>query len=887
MRTVGEKKDRILAIEDDEGVCRLLRHSLAREDYLVAIVHTGEEGLQVAIDDPPDLVLLDLELPGINGLEVCRKLKKNPRTRTLPVIILTGKGEETDVVNGLEIGADDYIVKPVSPKILNARVQAVLRRHVRIDTSPARSAVVNFGKLTIDTSSSSIKLSGKEIPLSPVEYNFILSLVCQVDNGKLRDIDPQFESTENPVSVIGREGMGLFAENRLDRLLPFFEEIVAAAEVDSPILFGFYALALFSFDPEKGLHYMLRSEEAYRLQSQPLGELVALSHLIFYHVIYDGNARMANRYLERAEILSKAFFDGLSVFSRIAVAQNLAIGRAFLLNDFEGANVYLEIAEALAEDRGLVNMVVTNRMIALAESFVTGNQDRAADGLEELYRFVNHPQVSRLNKNVIKSLQLRYLATAGDFSSLKLYEEAALEESGQQSGQATLAATELLLCRFDRLLFEQRYQEGLAFCQELLGRDDIRKNDLVRPILSGGRALLTAVSGDMEAAQKAMASCQKESGQMTHRIVLAKLYCARAFAAVGNSEEAKLLLEGLAAVVSENHLSRLTPQLRAQLLLLDSPLADDTIGALLSDMRRAGVWYMRTLLADDYHHLYRLAVESGEEVDYAREMVQRRLLLDYDEDGEAYPRLRIKTLGGVRLFLGEEQVARSDDFSRSQRECLALLAAMSDCRISQEEVQLVFWPDKSPEKARSTLDTMLSRLRKTLKEKLHPYPVKRYLKLQKGVLSLEHAEVDADRVAKALARAREFIRRRRLWQADVAFSGALSLWQGPFMPGACSADQSAAFADQIQSLCIDAVLEWEPILHDSGQTPRAIAILSHALAMDRGNEELMRALYRCHMRHGNILRANELLKQFEKDLREEGHSASEAAMVIVSFKASE
>ncbi|NIQ94619.1 MAG: response regulator transcription factor, partial [Desulfuromonadales bacterium] len=151
-------KDRVLAIEDDEGVCRLLRHSLAREDYDVRIAYNGEDGLVEAIDDPPDLFLLDLDLPGMDGLAVCQELKKNPATRTLPIIILTGKGEESDVVQGLEMGADDYIVKPFSPKILNARLQAVLRRRTLVDTTTAAAAeVIEFGPLVVDTSSNTIR----------------------------------------------------------------------------------------------------------------------------------------------------------------------------------------------------------------------------------------------------------------------------------------------------------------------------------------------------------------------------------------------------------------------------------------------------------------------------------------------------------------------------------------------------------------------------------------------------------------------------------------------------------------------------------------------------------------------------------------------------------
>lgn len=121
-------KPTILVVEDEDTIRELVCHSLLREGFQVTGVATGEEALAAAETRSPELVLLDLMLPGIDGLTVCRKLKQNPITSSIPVIILTARGEETDVVAGLNVGADDYITKPFSPRVLVARVKAVLRR---------------------------------------------------------------------------------------------------------------------------------------------------------------------------------------------------------------------------------------------------------------------------------------------------------------------------------------------------------------------------------------------------------------------------------------------------------------------------------------------------------------------------------------------------------------------------------------------------------------------------------------------------------------------------------------------------------------------------------------------------------------------------------------
>jgi len=121
-------KERILVVEDDDDILQLLKYNLAKDGYRVTGVVSGEEALKAVKLSTPDLILLDLMLPGVDGLEVCRELKRDDRTGKIPIIMLTAKGEEADIVTGLELGADDYITKPFSPRVVLARVRTVLRR---------------------------------------------------------------------------------------------------------------------------------------------------------------------------------------------------------------------------------------------------------------------------------------------------------------------------------------------------------------------------------------------------------------------------------------------------------------------------------------------------------------------------------------------------------------------------------------------------------------------------------------------------------------------------------------------------------------------------------------------------------------------------------------
>ncbi|MFV2080997.1 MAG: response regulator [bacterium] len=165
-------KERILLIEDDEDIQELIRYNLAREGYDVEATITAEEGLHRAVSWCPDLILLDLMLPGMDGLDACRRLKARDTTAPVPIVMVTAKGEESDIVTGLELGADDYIVKPFSPKVLVARIRSVLRRYT--DTAKVESeSPVKLHGLVIHPGRREVKLNGNPIDLTFTEFNLI------------------------------------------------------------------------------------------------------------------------------------------------------------------------------------------------------------------------------------------------------------------------------------------------------------------------------------------------------------------------------------------------------------------------------------------------------------------------------------------------------------------------------------------------------------------------------------------------------------------------------------------------------------------------------------------------------------------------------------------
>ena len=168
------KKETILVVDDEEDILELVRYNLDREGYAVACATTGEKALKMAASEKVDLIILDLMLPGIDGLEVARRLKRNDATKELPIVMLTAKGEEADVVTGLELGADDYVTKPFSPRILMARMKAVIRR--RSGIGEPESEVLTIRDLSIHTGRRHVTANGKSLDLTYTEFQVLYFL---------------------------------------------------------------------------------------------------------------------------------------------------------------------------------------------------------------------------------------------------------------------------------------------------------------------------------------------------------------------------------------------------------------------------------------------------------------------------------------------------------------------------------------------------------------------------------------------------------------------------------------------------------------------------------------------------------------------------------------
>lgn len=190
-------KIKILLIEDEEDIADLIKLQAELAGYKIVIEYDGLNGLRAVEREKPDLVILDIMLPGLNGLDVCRKIKSNVKTQDTPVIIISAKNEELDVVVGLELGADDYVSKPFSVKVLFSRVRAVLRRGKETEKSPK---TITFGSFQLDVESYQLLKKGKPIPLTLSEFNILRRLL--LSRGKVLSRDQLLDDIQGGEAYI-------------------------------------------------------------------------------------------------------------------------------------------------------------------------------------------------------------------------------------------------------------------------------------------------------------------------------------------------------------------------------------------------------------------------------------------------------------------------------------------------------------------------------------------------------------------------------------------------------------------------------------------------------------------------------------------------------------
>ena len=214
-------KEKILVVDDEQDLVKLIRYHLEKDGYKVITTSNGEDALLLTRREKPALIILDLMLPGIDGLEVCKKIKADSELAHTAIVMVTAKGEEVDITLGLKLGADDYVTKPFSPKELVARVQAVLRR---TQTSPTPKDYIDIEGLTIDTYKHEVAINDEVIPLTLTEFKLLHKLASKP--GRVFTRDQLLDTVSGPETFVIDRTIDVHIASLRKKLKSFASRIV-------------------------------------------------------------------------------------------------------------------------------------------------------------------------------------------------------------------------------------------------------------------------------------------------------------------------------------------------------------------------------------------------------------------------------------------------------------------------------------------------------------------------------------------------------------------------------------------------------------------------------------------------------------------------------------
>jgi DNA-binding response OmpR family regulator len=251
--------------------------------------------------------------------------------------------------------------------------------------------------------------------------------------------------------------------------------------------------------------------------------------------------------------------------------------------------------------------------------------------------------------------------------------------------------------------------------------------------------------------------------------------------------------------------------------------------------------------------------------------------------GNALEPLMVKTLGRCELRVGNRHLSWTEEFSPAQRQLMAMLVGASSGKVSQEEVQASLWPDSTSTRARSSFDSLLSRVRGTLDQALAPFDSKKYLVVKRGYLCLEHSLIDAHEFRRLTRKATQQVTGGELWPAEITFSSAFSLWRGTFVPGDFGSDAAIVFQDELEQLYLDTSQTFARLLAQNERYQEAAKLLRDALRYEPTNDGVVRLLYSLCLAQASPGQASQVIKQYSEALARENFPSQEIEEALQDF----
>lgn len=711
-------------------------------------------------------------------------------------------------------------------------------------------------------------------------------------NQPLQAIRYFLQASEFPTAekIMSQVGLGLLAVNQTATLADLLLQIPAEEVRKSPWFNLFSGVLGLIRDPAASYVHYETARQLFVAQGHVAGEMVVLAQLIHFYLYVDGRHNLGRQHLHRLEELFRNGREQLTELAQMRFANAIAGGYCFFEFNAAKIDLYSDLAMNYARNLDLPNYLASVRVVNCYRHSFFGNWPAFQKEMEQSLPLLGSPRVGLEHKLGLIMAQISVLIMMGDFANYQRKKSWLLEAVGKDVASLSVIAPFLTIYDANMLIAQGKQREADGLIQTALRDEGPGRIPHQRSQLLHFAALLAALDGKPEQARAAAAESRRlrlEVGPGRFD-ALNQIFLGATHALMEDFEVAEEYLSAALETVEslrEEHLIASVSFLQAYVYLRsgreDQARADLAKG--LAQMKAHSYQFFFGWVPRIMTPLLQYAVDQAIKTDTAKALAKSRLAVVLSPGQPAFPLLQFRVSGEFAVLLGEQKVAGISDFSTIQRQCLALLVSATGQNLTQEQLQTALWPDSSTEKARSSFDTMLSRLRKTLTELLGPHLVKRYLVLQKGVLGLAHVETDIQIFRTHAAMALDAARKEEYWRAENHFHQAMLAWNGqPFqhLPANELLDH-ARF--ELENLYVKTVQVWAKLLAWQGRIKDAIERVTVALSMNPIDHELVKALYQLNVQAGLPAQAAKVLQNYRSSLEREDYLPADIDDIIESL----
>lgn len=685
-------------------------------------------------------------------------------------------------------------------------------------------------------------------------------------------------------------GVKLQANNRIMVLHKALSQIPATIVRDQAWISYFLGISQLDHDPSSAIENLNRAMEIFTDTGDEFGEILVMTQLLLFHVLLGSEFNKGAPYLERLQVLFTQHADELEIHLKVQAAYALAAAHIWITCDLEMSDHYSTMALQWARQADMENYIGGLAIMRISRWFFGCNFKMGMRECDEFAPLMESPRVSEMHKSFMFGAWVNFLGIDGDFDNYIHQKNILLQRTKKNFRLHSVIAPLMAMWDCDIALAKDDLSQALLLVRQSLGAEGTAAMPHMRSMFFHKYALILAMQGREDEARAAISESLKLRDHVGGKwfIAVNRMFIGAAFAQLNAVDEAEHYL-GVAIELSKDiDQQYILIAVYAYRAFLRSSIENEK-GAL-EDVCAA----VDLLEVNGFNHVYgwhpeimgfvfSTAVKAGHRTEFVRNFAARRLKIAILPNGERIKLLTIRTLGPMTFSITGQRELFAGDFTESQRQLLALILASPGLQCLQEKAQEALWPNEEPDKSRRTFDTLLARLRSRFDSFWGPGTGKRYLALQGGIISIQHALSDVSDFYEAVNQGIVLANNGENWQAGNFFRRADLLWTGPFLE---SLDFNLDI-DLVKQQCTDKYIElsfsWSRLLAKQDDLAAATRIAEAGFRQNLSNDVLARHLHDLHIQVENLPKARRVVQSYQNALGELGHSSIEVDEFMEAF----